>query len=76
MSPLASHNYIVWNYFGIARKLAIEATGSSSDEEKRSKSAVAILMAVAAVEAYINIFGRMWVEQCPEFGHAEMIRED
>lgn len=70
MSSLASHNHIVWSYFDIARTIAHEATGSSSDGVKRSKSAVVVLMAVAAVEAYINIFGRMWVEQVTGFSHA------
>lgn len=75
MSSLASHNYIVWNYFDIARKLVTEAA-SASDGDKRAKTAVVVLMAVAAVEAYINIFGRMWAEQSPEFAHAEIIRND
>ena len=76
MSPLASHNHIVWSYFDIARKITQEATGSASDVDRRSKSAVSILMAVAAVEAYINIFGRMWIEQTPDFINAGKIVED
>lgn len=76
MSSLASHNHIVWSYFAIARKLAHESGGSSSEVDNRSNSAVAVLMTVAAVEAYINIFGRMWVEQVSEFGHAEKILAD
>lgn len=76
MSPLASHNYIVLSYFDIARKITQEAAGSASDTDRRSKSAVSVLMAVAAVEAYINIFGRMWIEQTPTFSNAGMIAED
>ncbi|MEO5954072.1 MAG: hypothetical protein ABIR36_00030 [Nitrospiraceae bacterium] len=76
MSPLASHNHIVWSYFDIARKIAQEAAGSASDSDRRSKSAVSVLMVVAAVEAYINIFGRMWVEQEPDFIHAREIVKD
>jgi len=76
MSSLASHNHIVWSYFDIARTIAHEADASSSDSVKRSKSAVVILMAVAAVEAYINIFGRMWVEQVTDFEHATQILGD
>lgn len=76
MSSLASHNHIVWSYFDIARNIAHEAEATSSDGVKRSKSAVVVLMAVAAVEAYINIFGRMWVEQVTEFDHAAQILDD
>lgn len=76
MSPLASHNHIVRSYFDIARKIAQEATGSISDADRRSKSAVSVFMAVVAVEAYINIFGRMWIEQAPDFINARNIVED
>jgi hypothetical protein len=76
MSPLAEHNYILRSYFDIARKIALEAAGSSSDGDKRSKTAVVVLMVVAAVEAYINIFGRMWTEQVHDFSHAEKICDD
>ncbi|MBP1152362.1 hypothetical protein [Methylocaldum sp. RMAD-M] len=76
MNSLGSHNHIVWSYFDIARLIAHEAETSSSDSVKRSKSAVVFLMAVAAVEAYINIFGRMWVEQDTDFSHATQIRDD
>lgn len=76
MSSLASHNHIVWSYFDIARKITQEAAGSASDADRRSKSAVSVLMAVAAVEAYINIFGRMWIEQAPDFINAGEIIED
>lgn len=76
MSSLASHNHIVRSYFDIARTIADEADTSSSESVKRSKSAVAVLMAVAAVEAYINVFGRMWVEQETDFRHATQILDD
>ena len=76
MSPLASHNHIVRSYFDVARKLTQEAADSTSDADRRSKSAVSVLMAVAAVEAYINIFGRMWISQIPNFINAGKIVED
>lgn len=76
MSSLASHNHIVWSYFDIARTIAQEAKLSTAQGVKRSKSAVVVLMAVAAVEAYINIFGRMWAEQETGFDHAAQILED
>ena len=76
MSPLASHNHIVRSYFDIARKITQEAAGSASDADRCSKSSVSLLMAVAAVEAYINIFGRMWIEQAPDFINAGKIVED
>ena len=76
MRPLAAHNYVVRSYFDIARKIAQEAAGSASDADRRSKSAVSVLMVVAAVEAYINIFGRMWLEQEPDFIYAGEIVED
>lgn len=76
MSPLAPHNHIVRSYFDIARKITLEAASSASDTDRRSKSAVSVLMVVAAVEAYINIFGRMWIEQAPDFINAGKIAED
>lgn len=76
MSPLAAHNHIVRSYFDIARKITQEAAGSASDADRRSKSAVSVLMVVAAVEAYINIFGRIWLEQVPDFINAGEIVED
>jgi hypothetical protein len=76
MRPLAAHNHIVRSYFDIARKITREAAGSPSDADRRSKSAVSMLMVVAAVEAYINIFGRMWFEQEPDFIYAGEIIGD
>ncbi len=76
MRPLAAHNHIVRSYFDIARKITQEAAGSASDADRRSKSAVSVIMVIAAVEAYINIFGRMWIEQKPNFISAAKIVED
>ena len=76
MSSLASHNHIVRSYFDIARMIAHEAKTSTFDSVKRSKSAVVVLTAVAAVEAYINVFGRTWVEQDPDFSYANQVQDD
>lgn len=76
MSSLAAHNSIVRSYFDIARTITQEAAGSASDADRRSKSAVSVLMVVAAVEAYINSFGRMWLEQEPDFIYAGKIVAD
>ncbi|MBX3332437.1 MAG: hypothetical protein KF722_18720 [Nitrospira sp.] len=76
MSSLAAHNSIVRSYFDIARKIAVEAADSLSEDDKRSRVSVVVVMAVAAVEAYINIFGRMWIAQAPDFIFAEKITDD
>lgn len=76
MSSLTAHNSIVRSYFDIARKIAVEAADPLSEHDKRSRVSVVVVMAVAAVEAFINIFGRMWIVQVPDFIFAEKINDD
>jgi hypothetical protein len=60
---LSSHNKMVWEFMRVARMLATEAAASESLDVGRARSAVCILTCVSAVEAYLNIFGRLWISQ-------------
>lgn len=73
---LASPNGIVSAYFDFARRTAADLSTLDPRDREPLPIAVAIIMLVGAVEAYLNIVGRMWVEQHAEFPHAEKIIED
>lgn len=73
---LGSHNYMVSNYFDIAHSIAIETLDEKDKKIINSKTALVIIMSVSAVEAFINIFGRLWVEQNSTFKHSDKILMD
>jgi hypothetical protein len=63
-------------YLGVARVLAEESGAAESDEQRRAKAATTILVAVSSVEAYLNIFARLWLSEDRGFEHAERITAD
>ena len=73
---LASLNTIVSSYFDFARQTADQLRHPTPVSDVQLQVAVALIMLVGAVEAYLNIAGRMWIEQVPGFAHAEQIRQD
>jgi hypothetical protein len=73
---LASPNTIVSSYFDFARQTADQLRHPTPVVDTQLQVAVSLIMLVGAVEAYLNIAGRMWIEQHPEFLHADQIRQD
>jgi hypothetical protein len=77
MSPtLSSPNRLVRAYASIAWALAHEAANAPSEEVSREKSAAAIVMAIACVETYWNVFAQLWLSQNPEFPHRLQVEAD
>jgi len=73
---LASPNMIVSSYFDFARQTADQLRQPKPLMDVQFLVAVSIIMLVGAVEAYLNIAARSWIEQHHEFPHAAQIRED
>jgi hypothetical protein len=55
MATYGSHNYIVNNYFRVARSLAFTDNESLREDEAKGRYASSIFMSVSAVVAFINI---------------------
>jgi hypothetical protein len=75
-ATLASQHALVSHYFQFARRTVMEAESLPPDSDRPTFIAAAIILVVGAVEAYLNIVGRLWVEQVPDFEHADRIRKD
>src|SRR6266487_4418331 len=73
---LASPNTIVSSYFDFARQSADQLRTPTPLQDVQLQVAVSLIMLVGAVEAYLNIAGRMWIEQHSELAHADQIRQD
>jgi|SRR2546422_6263185 len=73
---LASPNTIVSSYFDFARQTGDHLRHSPPLVDIQLQVAVSLIMLVGAVEAYLNIAGRMWIEQHSEVAHADQIRQD
>ena len=75
-ATLASQHALVSHYFQFARRTVIEAESLPPDSDRPTFIAAVIILVVGAVEAYLNIVGRLWLEQVPNFEHADRIRDD
>lgn len=75
-TTLSGSNRIVRAYVSASHALAQESSETELEEDMRAKAAVAILISVSSVEAYVNIFARLLLAQDPDFTHAERIRSD
>jgi hypothetical protein len=64
-----SPNSIVWRYFACLRRLAREAGATSNRDLQRESSALAVFMAVSAIEAFFNIWFRTFSEAGPMAAH-------
>src|SRR5262245_17049020 len=73
---LASQHALVSHYFQFARRTVSEAESLPPDSDRPTFIAAAIILVVGAVEAYLNILGRLWVEQVQGFEHTARIRAD
>jgi hypothetical protein len=75
-ATLATPHALVSHYFEFARRTVIESESTALDSERPTYIAAAIILVVGAVEAYLNIAGRLMVEQKREFIHAGRIQDD
>ena len=73
---LGSANLIVSSYFQFARETAAALRGDALGHREQAMIAVGIIIVVSAVEAYLNVAGRLRVEQDPRFEHGDRIRKD
>lgn len=66
-----SPNSILWRYFACLRRLAHEAHTTPDPDLQREAAALAVFMAVSAIEAFLNI----WFRTFSEAGRAAAYRE-
>jgi len=60
---ISSPNRIIWQYFQCLRRIINRANIDTDDEEKKQDVALCIFMAITIVEAFINIYFRIIVEE-------------
>jgi hypothetical protein len=73
---LGSPNAIIWRYFACLRRLAHEAGTASDRDLQREIAALAVFMAVSAIEAFLNVWFRTFSEAGPVVAHREAIVRD
>ena len=73
---LATPQTLVSHYFQFSRRIVADATSQQFDSERCTNVAVAVIMVVGAVEAYLNAVARLRVEQNPSYEHDNQIRAD
>jgi hypothetical protein len=71
-----SPNSILWRYFACLRRLAHEASTTPDPDLQRETAALAVFMAVSAIEAFLNIWFRTFSEAGPVAAHRETIMAD
>jgi hypothetical protein len=71
-----SPNSILWRYFTCLRRLAREASEAADRDLQREASALAVFMAVSAIEAFLNIWFRTFSEAGPLVRHRQTIMTD
>ena len=71
-----SPNSILWRYFVCLRRLAHEASTTPDPDLQRETVALAVFMAVSAIEAFLNIWFRTFSEVGPLADHRETILAD
>jgi len=71
-----SPNSILWRYFACLRRLAHEASTTPDPDLQRETVALAVFMAVTAIEAFLNIWFRTFSEVGPVAAHRETIMAD
>lgn len=75
-TALASRNALTCSYAGLAREFAHEAQAAATESESRDRAVAALTMAVAFVEAYVNVFARLWLDQNPVWPHRAAVEQD
>lgn len=71
-----SPNSILWRYFACLRRLAHEANATLDADRQRETAALAVFMAVSAVEAFLNIWFRTFAEVGPVVAQRDTIIAD
>ncbi len=73
---LSSPNRMVWTHFRSLRRIAARVSKLEDETERQDEIVLTILMSVTAVEAFLNVYFRVLVEQ-PRFAHfRDMVLED
>ncbi len=71
-----SPNSILWRYFACLRRLAHEASVTPDPDLQRETAALAVFMAVSAIEAFFNSWFRTFSEAGPVVAHRETVMTD
>jgi hypothetical protein len=71
-----SPNSILWRYFACLRRLAHEASTTPDADLQRETAALAVFMAVSAIEVFLNIWFRTFSEAGPVVAHRGTIMAD
>jgi hypothetical protein len=73
---LSSPNRIIWKYFQCLRRLINRIKSIRDEEERQQDIALCIFMAVTTVEAFINIYFRILIDEDSFSGKRERILSD
>jgi hypothetical protein len=71
-----SPNSILWRYFACLRHFAHEASTTPDADLQREAAALAVFMAVSAIEVFLNIWFRTFSEAGPVVAHRGTIMAD
>lgn len=72
---LASPNGIIWNYFKALGRL-VRDIGNLNEEEQKQSSVLSIFLSVTIVEAFLNIYFRIVVDEQPFIVHRDLFLSD
>jgi hypothetical protein len=72
----SSPNRMIWNYFDILRRLARELLGIADETRQKQQIALIMLMGVAVVEIFVNLFFRVLVSESDFQQHLSQIERD
>jgi hypothetical protein len=73
---MSSPNYMIWQYFEALRRLVGTSAETTDDAHRKQQVAMAILMAVTVVEAFLNVFFRVLVSEPGYQQHLPRIEQD
>nr|WP_295883563.1 hypothetical protein [uncultured Devosia sp.] len=66
----------MWEYFQALRRLVQQVSATADDGERRQFTALAVMMSVTIVEAFLNVYFRVVVSESEFIEHRERILAD
>lgn len=73
---LSSPNRIVWTYFGFLRRLVQRIGNIGDTTQQKDEIVISLVIAVAAVEVFVNLFFRVLVTEPSFQQHKQLVLDD
>ena len=73
---LSSPNRIVWTYFDFLRRLVQRIGSTGNRPEQKDEIVISLVIAVAAVEVFVNLFFRVLVTEPSFQQHKQLVLDD